>query len=515
MKDTRPSTLPNGNLPSDGSSDVTADGTEEAPAIEIPPEEIAAWNEAQRLASEEKWGEALEAYAQLRASIPFSPFAIFERGKIFAEIKQYEMAVESFALLLQGSRPFEVEQVGLSLGPVEIVLELGKARKELGRVRDAMDTFQQGLRLNPLDPELQYQYATVLTELASDLGGPDAAQSYQQAIEALDLSIDQRDDYADAYYERGLAKFATGEIDDAIDDLTKARDLEPENLKYMAQTGLAFAQRAEQTDRTEPEKVDEIRSDYEEAIATFTKFIEQHPDKDGDGEPDDPTAGDELDEELEQYTMESLLGLRAQTRIAFAKHVSEDQSTSLYESAIEDCNLSIEIEPRSAATYSLRGVANRLLDRIQPAIDDFTEALDINPRFANALFRRGVIWFYQGDYQLALGDFEQAAGGVVDGRAQFWLGTTRYRLGEYTEAVERFSEALRQNPRFMPAYNNRGLAYLQLGDFERALDDFNTIIRRDPENARAYYQRSLAHVGLDDTASAEQALERAKQLGWQ
>ena len=45
-------------------------------------------------------------------------------------------------------------------------------------------------------------------------------------------------------------------------------------------------------------------------------------------------------------------------------------------------------------------------------------------------------------------------------------------LGQYEKAVQDYDEAIRLNPQFAVAYNNRGVAYEWLGQKEKAYRDF-------------------------------------------
>ena len=54
-----------------------------------------------------------------------------------------------------------------------------------------------------------------------------------------------------------------------------------------------------------------------------------------------------------------------------------------------------------------------------------------------------------------------------------------------------YNEAIRLDPTFALAYNNRGDAWAGKGDVDRALDDFNAAIKHNPSLAIAYGNRGL------------------------
>jgi len=55
--------------------------------------------------------------------------------------------------------------------------------------------------------------------------------------------------------------------------------------------------------------------------------------------------------------------------------------------------------------------------------------------------------------------------------------------GRWQEAIAEYDEAIRLNPQYAEAYNDRGIAYCNLGEHQRAIEDLNEAIRLDPQLA--------------------------------
>ena len=70
--------------------------------------------------------------------------------------------------------------------------------------------------------------------------------------------------------------------------------------------------------------------------------------------------------------------------------------------------------------------------------------------------------------------------------------------GDTDRAIADYTEAIRLDPKFAIAYNNRGLAYRDKGDTDRAIADFTEAIRLDPKFANAYASRGVAYRDKGD-----------------
>jgi len=81
---------------------------------------------------------------------------------------------------------------------------------------------------------------------------------------------------------------------------------------------------------------------------------------------------------------------------------------SLYNEAIEDFTLALDLDSKSYKAAYYRGVVHSVQRQFSRAIDDYTLSLAINPYQSFCLFRRGQAYYHIGDYPQALSDCENS-----------------------------------------------------------------------------------------------------------
>jgi len=99
-----------------------------------------------------------------------------------------------------------------------------------------------------------------------------------------------------------------------------------------------------------------------------------------------------------------------------------------------------------------------------------------------------------------------------DAFASFSSGDAKKNSGRYDEAIEDYDQAIRVEPNYAKAYNNRGLAYYHKHDYDRAIAEFNQAITLDPNYADAYNNRGLAYYAKRDMDKALADYDQAIKL---
>ena len=72
-------------------------------------------------------------------------------------------------------------------------------------------------------------------------------------------------------------------------------------------------------------------------------------------------------------------------------------------------------------------------------------------------------------------------------------GNHDYQKSDYDRAIQDYNGAIRLDPTFDRAWNDRGAAYFVKGDYDRAIQDLNEAIRLNPMHPSAEF--GLARAG--------------------
>ncbi len=88
------------------------------------------------------------------------------------------------------------------------------------------------------------------------------------------------------------------------------------------------------------------------------------------------------------------------------------------------------------------------------------------------------------------------------------------KLRRFLDAVAACDQTIRLNPALKGAYNVKGLALLEMGYPGVALAEFDYALALDPHMAAPHQNRGVALERLGRQAEAQQAYQRARQLGY-
>lgn len=235
------------------------------------------------------------------------------------------------------------------------------------------------------------------------------------------------------YFDSGWTKDSLQDYSGAVEEYNKALELNPS-------CPACFMARAISEEHME---------DYRSAIADYTELI---------------------DEFNNNHQNDFLIKSRAKNYLVLQE----------YTDAINDIDRYLELFPKDAEAYSIRGVANNDMGDYLSAMKDYNKAILLNPKFDNCFLLRGL---------------------------------TKYNLKDYRGAIADYSKAIAIKPRNEDAYFKRGRAKYNLSDYNGAILDFNKVIEINPNNAMAYALRGGAKLVLNQKESACLDMSKSGELG--
>src|SRR5215475_6825934 len=160
---------------------------------------------------------------------------------------------------------------------------------------------------------------------------------------------------------------------------------------------------------------------------------------------------------------------------AFTNRGNVYLSNRNYDSAVDDYNEAIRLNPKFASGFNVRGVAYLRKGRIDHAIEDFDEAIRLNPTFVLAFVNRAIA--YQ---EKAQWDFDA------------YLAEGRYE----DRAIQDLDEAIRLAPSVAASFSGRAYALRFVGQYERAITDYRKALTLPLDDvARRQIEKLLKQLG--------------------
>ncbi len=245
--------------------------------------------------------KALEIYNGVLKNYPEDLNAIFMKGNVLYDMGEYENANAVFAKakeialkdLAGGSEDpeshytlgqiFEKEgDIGSAINNyksarqsdpdnIDAVLALGRIYREIGNYKEAINTFNNGLKT--IDPK----NSALLTALAQSYYDSGEKENYPKALKIYNelkhaSSIDDHstlDERSEYYILRGTIDLAGGKYLAAIDDLKNAEQIKPLTVDAMISLATAYSYH--------PSHPSTSISDYDNAVLVSKKILERRP----------------------------------------------------------------------------------------------------------------------------------------------------------------------------------------------------------------------------------------------
>ncbi len=125
---------------------------------------------------------------------------------------------------------------------------------------------------------------------------------------------------------------------------------------------------------------------------------------------------------------------------------------------------------------------------------------------------RGQILMALGQVKDAVSDYQQSLAACESAGTYWYLANAYHRLGFFEDALVTYDQALKLEPQFPEAYNNRGTTLIALGRSLEALTSFDEAIVQKPDCAEAFCNKADALQQLGRFEEGVQVCEKAIEL---
>ena len=193
--------------------------------------------------------------------------------------------------------------------------------------------------------------------------------------------------------------------------------------------------------------------------------------------------------------------------------------------AIDACYRALVIDPGLAGAYLVQGNAYSLMNRWPEAIERYKQAIHCRVGYAEAYNNLGLALQRNGEFELAIGAYNEATRVRDDDYAEAWYNLGNLHLeraptfaagaeqqDEYGRAIEAYGLAVKCAPDFAGAHYNLGQAYYAKRNLPAALAAYQAAVRANPKHAGAWHNMGIVYRDLGRPELAVEAIEKAVSL---
>ncbi len=253
---------------------------------------------------------------------------------------------------------------------------------------------------------------------------------HEKAINILDIIISTHPDLAEFHYYKGLVLLKFEKYGEAVDEFSKALELNDEYTAAYNDKSVALFQLGR----------------FEESLELADVVIRKEP-------------------RIEQ-------GYHNKAR-ALMKLGELDEAYSTNEKGIR-------INPKSSEGFHNKGLILKEMKQYNKSIKAFDEAIKMNLEYFEAYYNRGLVLYLIGKYGEAIESYDYAIE-IKPSFAPAYVNksATLIKLNRYDEAIQNCEVALKVDPNSALVYFNKACAYSLMGEKDKMLPDLSKAIELD------------------------------------
>ena len=360
---------------------------------------------------------------------------------------------------------------------------------------EASPVYARARELDPGDERWAYYHGDVLSLVGTDL---------EAAIEAFQVFLHERPDYAPAHMRLGKVLVAANRPVEAVTALERALDLAPE--LQPARVALAQLLLAEgQLERAEEllQAVLAAAPRHEQALTTLSQVYMRL------GRPDEARevarrSGTAAAYNLYDDPLMSEVVAEEVSSVQIWERAKSFLDNGNYEQAAIGLARVIELTPDNAAAHLQLAVALGQLGRPEQALQHLEHSVRLQPESADARRRLGGLYLQLNRPDQAVEHLRAALGLDADAVQTSWLlGSALVQTGRTIEAIDTFAKAAAEADRVPEqAHIDWGNALAQTGRADAALEHFESALEENPDSPQALFFAGLVYEGRGDLAQA-------------
>lgn len=397
--------------------------------------------------------------------------------------KQYELEADKFAggILFRLGATLEEAQAGINTFSLET---------------DSKTHPPKRARLEAL--AVGWKQAQELADAAENTGGSAAADSDEKkfydralaekdpykAIELLDQAIELKEDYADAYLERGKRKVDIENVDEIRVNFNDAISDYSTYISMRSKNPVAFAERGYAYRRLDRDSL--ALADYNRAIRLDAKYADAYL-----GRAWVKMKMDDSEAALKD--LDKAVQVKPDFAQAHYWHGNIRYSFGEYEKAIADFDMALKADPNYFDALDLRAAAKQFSNRFAEAVEDYNRLQSLDPEKFDSYLDRGKCYQSMGKHREAIADFDkflEKKGPYAD--AYLYRGVSKQVLGQKAEADKDFEKVFENTVLVGNSSVKIGCLLVEFGLPKEGLVWLDKVLAKSPDNRQAKECREKA-----------------------
>jgi tetratricopeptide (TPR) repeat protein len=418
---------------------------------------------------------ARQKYEEALKYNPKNSPAYFGLAEIYSELDKEPEAILNYEKALTNDKDL-----------TEIYVPLGILYYQQGEIAKAEGLLTKALAASPNDPQVQYFLGLIRY----------SQNENAEALVAFNRATTIDPTYAEAFYQAGETQVRLKKYREAIDNYKRATELKPNYFDALVGLGSAYFEVDNYPDAVLAYKqAERLKNDNIEVLVNLADTYRQ----------------------MANYNDAEAKYNLATVFIERDKNYSRDEAADIYSKIGFVIAKQCEINMKKAIPCRWE-VAVRALEKASAITDNNVDTANLGWAYYNAA-KNDIANKQPEAARLKLEKAKAALQKAAFSSPKYIegpllnLGMTLTDLGDYPGAVEAFKRVIDNQPKWLFAMNELGIAYRKQDKFSEASAAFRKAVSVDGKYVIAYYNLAEAEFRAGNLGEAQKAYNKVKELG--